>query len=142
MKRMSLPGLVLAVSLALLLPLELAHCVWMGMPSTASAGKVSASAAHACCRAAATSGPARPASSPAAARACTCIQLPIVTLPSPPAVEAPSLGAVHFLMATPACVPAPVVPAVTANVRAPGVDRPPYRADLNAHGMRAPPITA
>lgn len=141
MKRMSLPGLMIAISLALLLPIELAHCVWMGFPSTAPAGRVP-SAAHACCRAAANSRPAQPAASPTAPRSCTCIQLPVVTLPSPTALAAPSIGAMLFMATAPMRVPTPIVALVTTLSRAPVLGSPPCRADLDAHGMRAPPLSA
>ncbi len=138
MKRMSVPGLVIAISLALLLPIELAHCVWMGIPQHVAQGTAATSVAHACCRAAANGRPA----SPTAPRGCTCIQLPVVTLPSHVTVDAPTID-VGICFATAqelSLVPIPRI--VAAPDRAPLSGSPPRGAESHAHGLRAPPTPA
>ena len=141
MKRMSFPSLVIAISLALLLPIELAHCVWMGIPQHVVQGTAATSVAHACCRAAANARPASP-SSPSSPRTCTCIQLPLVTLPSHVTVGAPTIDLVTCLATAHETLPVLIPRIVAAPDRAPLLGSPPRGAQSHAHGLRAPPIHA
>ncbi len=141
MKRMSLPSLVIAISLALLLPIELAHCVWMGVPQQGVQGTVGTSVAHACCRAGANARSARPASS-SAPRTCTCIQLPEVTLPSHVTVDAPTIDVGTSLATAHELLLVPIPRIVAAPDRGSLFGSPPRSAESRAHGLRAPPTPA
>jgi hypothetical protein len=83
MRRSSLPFLVLAVALALLLPLEQAHCMWMGPASRSAASRAPMAADHACCTGHAAS------QTDHATTECPCLRLPpaaiaqAVTIASP-----------------------------------------------------------
>ena len=142
MKRMSLPSLVIAFSLALLLPIELAHCVWMGVPRSTTAGPMATSLSHACCRAAANARQGQPASSSTPASHCTCIQLPLVTLPSPIAAGTLALNVATILPAAQEALQAPSDPIMDAHERVLLFGSPPCCAESAAHGLRAPPILA
>jgi len=138
MKRMSLPTFVIAISLALLLPIELAHCVWMGFPPHGVQGTAAASVAHACCRAAANAPPA----SPSAPRTCTCIQLPVVTLPNHVTVDVPTIDVGTSLATAHETLPVPIPRIVAAPIHVPLLANRPHGAQSHAHGLRAPPIPA
>ena len=138
MKRMSLPSFVIAISLALLLPIELAHCVWMGVPQQGVRGAAATSVAHACCRVAARTHSAPPASSTMPGT-CTCIQLPFVTLPSPVVVDTPTIevGNCSATVHEPLLAPSPRI--ATVLDPAPVFGSPPHGGESHAHGLRAPP---
>jgi len=136
---MSVPSLMLAVLLALLLPLEQAHCVWMGLQQHAGPGTGSSASAHACCAKSASARPANPQKAPTV---CNCIQLPVVTLPGGIAVVGEAPAAASFLTAMIAgliTAPIAVAAAVTPSV---DVGSPPLLPASGAHGLRAPPIPA
>jgi hypothetical protein len=135
-----LPGLrtLLAISIALLLPIEQAHCAWMGVQKSVAATAASAPAAHACCAPAAETAPApQPAKTP---QACVCEQLPPGALPNLlHGAQAPAAASIA-MPAAPAVI-APVA-TVTATVPVLDVGSPPLPDDPGAHGLRAPPASA
>lgn len=142
-----LPALrtLVALSVALLLPLEQAHCGWMGVQKPAALAAVAAAAtttaAHACCAPVSAAQPT-PEQSPAKApQACICEQLPLGSLPSilGSGANAPTVASIAMLI-----VPAVIAPVsiVTATVPALDVGSPPLPADPGAHGLRAPPVSA
>jgi hypothetical protein len=137
MRRPSFPFLVLATVLALLLPLEQAHCLWMGLGALTQAAAPMAKMAgdHSCCR-----GPAA-SHGPAQAPECACLKLPTAAVPYPIVVASPRPLPVLFAM----LVPSPgVAPAAwtTAPLPAPDVGGPPPLASPRALASRAPPLCA
>lgn len=137
MRRLSGVSWVVAVLLAVLLPLEQAHCLLMPLQARVNPAPCAAPAPdHSCC------GPARaaqpqPTKSP---DACPCIQLPAGTVP--PAVDTNpkqvSSGLVGLtwtsLLAAPRAAAAPAP--------APDIGSPPLPIACDAHGLRAPPLSA
>ena len=141
MKRMQLPNLVLAATLALMLPLEQAHCAWMGLQRHAAPVTSTAANEHACCKphaAAAQHQQAQPENQP---RACLCEQLPTGTLPPGMLLggEAPSVTALAEFTIPASSAPVSVV---LETVMAPDVGSPPLPHHPRAHGLRAPPVGA
>jgi hypothetical protein len=127
--------LVLALALAVLLPLEQAHCMWMGLQRHAS--PVAAKpAVHACCAARAAASHTAPA--PARGSACSCPQLPSIVVPA----------SLRLAVATPvaALLAPPAAPAIAEPVAfvaepfgVPDTGVPPGPGAPRAHGLRAPP---
>jgi hypothetical protein len=135
MKRMSRSFVVLAALLAVLMPLEQAHCAWMGLEKRATV--VAQPPGHACCAPTAPSQP-QDTRSPAG---CVCVQLPLGSLTagiSSAQVLQPISPAVML-------TPAPLI-AWTMTIEAPApaldVGSPPLPVDLGALGPRAPPLSA
>ena len=135
MRRVSRSFVALAALLAVLMPLEQAHCAWMGLERRASV--VAQPSEHACC---APTAPAQPQSTKSPAD-CVCLQLPLGSLAAgitstevlPPITSAVTLAS------------APVIaPTVTIAAPAPALDvgSPPLPVDLGARGLRAPPLAA
>ncbi len=124
----------LAVSLALLIPLEQAHCAWMGLERHAAAASMPSG--HACCA----PKPAVPCQSTPAAPDCACMQLPAASLPA--AIDSPQLPTTTTIAVLAAVTV--VVPVNTLEAPAPALDigSPPLPIDLGAHGLRAPPRSA
>lgn len=145
MKRLGIPQLVLAVLLAALLPLEQAHCMWMGFPKASPAATASAqapsatSAMHACCAAAAKAAAKSPAKQ--ARPACLCVQLPLVTLSAAAHAPVPVAAAVA-VMAPDAADAAVSLAASRERAGLPEFGSPPAPATPRAHGLRAPPAIA
>ncbi|MGH7742341.1 MAG: hypothetical protein ACRENS_10005 [Candidatus Eiseniibacteriota bacterium] len=150
MKRMPIPHLVLAAVLAVILPLEQAHCAWMAIGSSpvqcsaaaliGSASAPAANSTHACCRA--NSASATPGSRRAAPPTlCACPQVPAGTLPA--ALNLASSTSAHdFLaghIARDFTVP---VSNSRETLQAPDVGSPPLPAAVGAHLLRAPPVSA
>jgi hypothetical protein len=134
--RRSFPFLAIALLLALLLPLEQAHCLWMGTGTSRTphhGAMVKMAADHSCCR-----GHARTR----AAAECACLQLPHASVPATVAVESPAGGAMSFV--------APVAhsgldgPDAIERARPPdpGRERPPLDREPGARLLRAPPTLA
>lgn len=138
MNRMPIPSLMLAILLALLLPLEQAHCVWMGLQSQ-GVRQSSTLGGHACCAKASSSRNAPGEQRKTSPAACTCIQLPPVTLPS---LDAPIGGApvVAMLMLFSIEWSAPRSTDSVESVSHSG--SPPLPVRPRSHGLRAPPILA
>ena len=136
-----IPKSVLAATLALLLPLEQAHCAFMGFQHHRTTAATVAPSSHGCCE-------QRPAQQPdhhsgpvPLPFGCACAQLPAGTLP-------PALTAALEMPAQ-ASVAVPTVAAVVAaaavtdeTVLALDIGNPPLPDDPGAHGQRAPPYSA
>jgi len=139
MKRFSIPQLVLACAMALLLPLEQLHCTCLG--SLTAPAPVTAHAAHSCCAARSSGGTAHHAQHPQGPRACACVAMIPVLVPAavaagPEARTATPLAAL--------AVPTVIAPVSihTETVPALDVGSPPLPDDPGAHGLRAPPLFA
>jgi hypothetical protein len=138
--------LALATALALLMPLESAHCAFMGFGKPSPPAHSGAAASHECCEspAAATSDqaakPDRPDQDPCSS-ACTCIQLPAgVPAAAIAQIDAP-ISATSLIVAGRTFTEAP--PTITTErVAALDVGSPPLLEDPGAHGLRAPPASA
>jgi hypothetical protein len=151
MTRKPAAHLLLALTLAAVMPLELAQCGWMaigtpanactaGMPGACAMGAAatSAGARHACCRAKSPAGAARRSG---AASICVCNLLPAATLPAAPDPGA-AFTAHLFVAALSGCdLTAPVSPSREI-LPAPDVGNAPLPAALGAHLLRAPPVSA
>ena len=137
MKRMTKPVAVLATLLAVLMPLEQAHCAWMSIErNAAKVGGSCTASNHNCCAA----GHPRSAKQAAAPATCACAQVPLGTLP----VDAAGTHLVSFdcfasLPSTPSVVR---MASNAAPPLAPDIGSPPLLFDLGAHGLRAPPVSA
>jgi len=133
MSRTRIPFLAVALLLAVLMPLEQAHCLWMGVGARPAAAHAAAPL-HACCAArAAAHGGAHARTLPP----CLCDQLPAGSLPAAIAAPAPTVAGVALppavaFLAEPAAVRTDVDPALD-------VGSPPLPDDPGAHGLRAPP---
>jgi hypothetical protein len=141
MRRMPIPSLVIAVTLAVLLPLEQAHCAWMGLQKHVAPVAATAPLGHECCESAPapeTDHHSKPEGVP---QGCTCAQLPVVTLPTVVAAgsDAPPVTSIAVLTVLSVIVP---VSMVTETVPALDVGSPPLPDDPGAHGLRAPPVSA
>jgi hypothetical protein len=136
--RRSFPFLVIALMLALLLPLEQAHCLWMGSATSRAphhGAMVKMAADHSCCR-----GHARPRSNDA--DPCACMLLPHAAVPATIAVASPASVAVTFVV--PAAIASLVAPDAIERARPPdpGRERPPLDLEPGAQLLRAPPTLA
>ena len=140
MKRMPIPTLVLAVALAVLLPLEQAHCMWMGLQKGSTPVSAAKASVHPCCARAAAQAAGR-ARQQGADTPCNCPQLPSVVLPGLVKVAPAHTSTLTFVVPTLATPGAPVS-CVTETVLAPIVGSPPLPATRGAHGLRAPPVSA
>ena len=138
MKRLRGAWGMLAVTLAVLMPLELTHGLWMACPATPADSHTTAcgSSDHDCCTPAATTPPAHePGPS-----GCPCIELPAATLPvAAVPTQAPTLQLFAILAVADLFAAAPAAP---APIPASDVGRPSLPIAVNAHGMRAPPLSA
>jgi hypothetical protein len=154
MTRKPVAHLLLALTLAAVMPLELAQCGWMaignpthactaGMPGACAmgAGTTSASAAHACCRAKSHAAPAGAARRSGPASICVCNLLPAAMLPAAPDPGA-AFTAHLFVAALPSCDFTAPVPPSREILPAPDVGNAPLPAALGAHLLRAPPVSA
>jgi len=141
MKRMPIPSLLLAAALAVLVPLEQAHCMWMGLEKHAAPVATAAHTGHECC-----DSPASPATDhheqPAGtSHGCLCELLPAAALP--PAI----IAAPHTPSATPIAVVSVSLGLAPASIdteaaSALDIGSPPPLDDPGAHGLRAPPVSA
>jgi hypothetical protein len=141
MKLARILNLVLAVSLAVLLPLEQAHCAWMGLEKSASRSSGKMLPGHECCRSLATSMPHRGPSPKAPAPGCMCEQLPKGALPSAVLLDSDTPSVTAFMLPAVAAVLSPVS-IVTETVPALDVGCSPPPHATAAHGLRAPPATS
>jgi hypothetical protein len=139
MSRQRLSKPVLVAALALLLPLEQAHCAFMRFEWHAEA-RSGAHSSHACCGSPCSTRQGGPAGHGQAPDDCFCDKLPGATLNAPTGSMPPPLMTVLVLPN------APPLPALAANILepflTPRVGSPPLPADLGARGLRAPPSTA
>ena len=138
MKRLRGAWGMLAVTLAVLMPLELTHGLWMACPTTPATSHATAcgSSDHDCCTPSATTPPAHDA----VPSGCSCIELPAATLPvaAVPA-QVPTLQAFAILAVADLFAAAPAAP---APIPAFDVGRPKLPIVVDAHGLRAPPLSA
>lgn len=141
MKRLPLPGLVLAATLALLLPLEQAHCAWMGLQASATPTAAASRAGHACCARPATSQPQEAPQPGKDCSSCVCLQIPAGAMPTAvtigaDATSAPALESIASASS--------IEPAASLSRAIPPLDvgSPPLPVDPGAHGLRAPPASA
>ena len=137
MRRLSRPFVVLAALFTVLMPLEQAHCAWMGLEKRASATTRNVPSGHDCC-----APTARPQSQPTETPAgCPCVQLPLGSLPASTtsAQILPTVTSAITLTPPPA-----ITPFLAIEAPAPALDigSPPLPVDLGAHGLRAPPLSA
>ena len=141
MRRAPLPILVLTVTLALILPLEQAHCAWMGWQWHAAPLAATTTSGHACCTPHAAAGRNQQAQPQKPARACVCPQIPAGSLPQASLVgtAAPSVTAFTEHSAPSGSEP---VLAVRETVPSLDVGSPPLPHEPGAHGLRAPPAGA
>jgi hypothetical protein len=140
MRRVPIPNLVLAATLALMLPLEQAHCAWMGVrwPAVPLVAATAAASDHACCKPHPATGPNQPAQPEQGSRGCICEQLPTGVIPqvSLAGPEAPSVTALAEHTAPAGSAP---VSELREAIPALDVGSPPLSDDPGAHGLRAPP---
>jgi len=141
MKRMPIPNLVLAATLALLLPLEQAHCAWMGLQKQAPPVATTSPAGHECCVSPATPEPDPQSQPESVPQCCACEKLPSVTMPTvfTAGTEAPSVTSLAVVT-----VPSVIAPVSIATETVPELDvgSPSLPDDPGAHGLRAPPVSA
>lgn len=137
MTRMSRPAVVLATLLAVLMPLEQAHCAWMGMErNAAKVGGARAAQNHDCCAA----GHSHSPKPPTAPVACACARIPLGTLPLElVGTHVVSVACSIVLPSTPSIVP---VASIEESARTLDIGSPPLLIDLGARGLRAPPVSA
>lgn len=139
MNRKSLPNLLLATALVLLLPLEQVVCACMGFATQPT--RVAAAAGHECCEAAGSSGSERHSRPEQAPHSCSCQRLAegALTAVSEGIVHAPAVAPVAVLSGTTIVVP---VPAREGTTPARDVGSSSLPDTPGAHGLRAPPVTA
>ena len=132
MKRRSFVIQLVALALAVLLPVESAHCAWMMLPIAKTAAGMRAD--HACCRTTPVK-PSAPSTSQQSAPDCACLSLPqalnSVVSVMPAAPEAVQAVAILELRAAPAA-------SVTLENREADAS-PPRAPSLTAHPLRGPP---
>lgn len=132
MHRRSFVIQLVALALAVLLPVEAAHCAWMMSPIAKTATGMRAD--HACCRTtpAKSSAPSAPQK---AAPDCACLSLPQAVAAAvsvtPAAPEAAQAVTILEVLAAPAAS----VPLETREADA----SPPRAPSLTAHPLRGPP---
>lgn len=141
MRRMPIPSLLLAATLALLLPLEQAHCAWMGFEKHAAPTAAPSPIGHECCESPATSRSDNPAQPEKDSTGCVCQQLPTGVLPAviTAGTRASSVTSIAVLS-----VPSVVAPVSIASETVPALDvgSPPLPDEPGARGVRAPPVSA
>ncbi len=139
MKRLSIPHLVLAAAMAVLLPLEQLHCTCMGSPTHAA--PVASHAEDGCCDSPSPCGTDHSSHHQQAPQPCSCPSMITALVPTVIAVspEAPTVTPLAVL-----AVPVVIAPVsiVTETILALDVGSPPHQDDPGAHGLRAPPATA
>ena len=141
MRRMSIPSLILVATLALLMPLEQAHCAWMGLPRQGIPVAKASRSGHECCKSPLAAQKAGHAPVRTDRVGCVCEQLPAGTMPLvlSARTEAPSPAPMAVPTAA-ECIA--LVSIVTEAAPAPDVGSPPPPDDPGAHGLRAPPVSA
>jgi hypothetical protein len=142
MRRVSTPNLVLAATLALIIPLEQAHCAWMGWGwQAAPVAAMASDSGHACCRPHTATRHRKPAQPDTGSRGCVCEQLPAGTMPqvSLAGTEAPSVTAFAEHTTRSGCAQ---VSDVRETIPALDVGSPPLPDAPCTHGLRAPPAWA
>jgi hypothetical protein len=127
---------IVAALLAVLLPLEQAHCAWMNFQPPVSASGERSGGDHSCC--ASSDAPQKTAPAPLE---CACVKLPAAALTTD-VVSASAPLAASPIAELPE-VAATFIPGSAPALRAPlDVGSPPLPDDPGAHGLRAPPLSA
>ena len=125
---------IVAVLLAVIMPVEQAHCAWMTYERAAASASPHAGSGHSCC--AASSAQPRTATPPS----CLCERIPPGTLTTHDSGSRPQATAVV------AIVPETQESLVLGYTRAPApaldIGSPPLPDDPGAHGLRAPPLSS
>ncbi len=139
MKRLSIPNLVLAAALALLLPLEQLHCACVG--SQTRTAPVASHEEHGCCDAPSSSGADHQSHDQQAPHACVCPEMVPILVPAAgvAVLDAPTVAPLAVLTVPVVMAPVSIV---TETIPALDVGSPPLPDDPGAHGLRAPPATA
>jgi len=141
MKRTSIPHLVLAATLAVLLPLQQLHCACMESPGHAAPVAASSHPGHECCEPTPQCGARHHSQPERAPHSCTCAQIAVVALM--PVIEAsvvaPTVAPLAVLAVSVVIAPVSIV-TETAPALDVGSSRLPV--DPGAHGLRAPPVSA
>lgn len=139
MKRLSIPNLVLAAALALLLPLEQLHCACVG--SQTRTAPVASHEEHGCCDSPSSSGADHQSHDQQSPHGCVCPEMVPILVPAAgvAVLDAPTAAPLAVLT-----VPVVIAPVsiVTETVPALDVGSPPLPDDPGAHGLRAPPSLA
>lgn len=139
MKRLSIPNLVLAAALALLLPLEQLHCACAG--SQTSTAPVASHEEHGCCDSPSSSAGDHHSHDQQAPHGCVCPEMAPIPVLAPGVVvlDAPTVTPLAVLTVPTVIAPASIV---TETIPALDVGSSPLPDDPGAHGLRAPPVTA
>lgn len=139
MKRLNGALGTLAILLAALLPLEQAHCLFMPLQAgpTQCAPASTGAMDHSCC--APSPAPAAQPQHGEGPTACPCFDLPSGTVPQS-VVATPHLLSSQVVLFTMSSLAAPR--AATAPAPALDVGTPPVPIAVDAHGLRAPPLSA
>src|SRR6516162_3756389 len=120
---------LIAVLLAVVIPLEQAHCVWMGLAQAVPAPSPIPGAGHNCCA------PSAPRPQPSRSSTdCVCITLPPLSLPVS-GISATALLPLSCL-AVPQAPSDPMAGLVAAPHAALEFGSPPLPVDPGAHGLR------
>jgi hypothetical protein len=135
MRRVSRPFVAVAVLLAALMPLEQAHCAFMGLGQHAVGSTNADCPGHTCCAPKAAS-ERSPAKAPADR---DCVQSPPGAIPSGIVSTVVPAATFATIPSAPTTVPAA---SVDAPASALDVGSPPLPIDPGAHGLRAPPLSA
>lgn len=141
LKRTSIPHLVLAATLAVLLPLQHLLCACMGPQGHAAPIAVSSNSGHECCETTPQCGAKHHSQPERVPHSCTCVQTAAVAMApvSVASVVAPTVAPLAVLT-----VPAVIAPVSFVTETAPALDVGSSRlpVDPGAHGLRAPPVSA
>ena len=146
MRTIRIAKFALAAALALIIPLESAHCAFMRFEKRAVPGDTDATASHECCASAetATTAPtsnSNRASDDACSSGCACFQLPAGIPTSAIAQIDTPLSATSLILPSSTSFSAPRATSVN-RVAALDVGNPALPDDPGAHGLRAPPVSA
>ena len=121
----------LAILFAVLLPLEAAHCAFMGQPAATSAQSADAGDPHACCRL-----PGAPDAPEPESSDCACLQLPAAQSTSVSLPGAPDRVDAALPVSDAIAAPALVVADGVAPERDEG---PPHPLPASPAALRGPP---
>ncbi|MCC6348725.1 MAG: hypothetical protein IT347_03920 [Candidatus Eisenbacteria bacterium] len=139
MKRLSIPNLVLAAALALLLPLEQLHCACLG--SETRSAPVASHEEHGCCDSQSSTPADHQSHDQQTPHGCVCPEMAPILVPAAGVVvlDASTVAPLAVL-----AVPAVIAPVLIVSETIPALDvgSSPLPDDPGAHGLRAPPATA
>ena len=145
MRPIRIAKFALAAALALIMPLESAHCAFMQFEKRAVPTHAEATTSHDCCASAGTASTNQTSKSKQADDPCTsgcaCFQLPAGVPASAIAQVETPISATSLILPSNNSFSAPR-PAVVEWVAALDVGNPTLPDDPGAHGLRAPPVSA